>query len=94
MTTQNWQRLYLTIFSLIIYLKFIDYENELTKDNQSPFKSAGAIKSKVAIGVFGWGTKNIKYIKNETLNPPAPRADKKHIGENFSLKSIKTPFNL
>jgi len=43
-------------------------ENELTKDSQSPFKSAGAIKSKVAIGVFGCGTKNIKYIKNETLN--------------------------
>jgi hypothetical protein len=63
-------------------------EKETTNDNQSPFNKAGIIKSYVAIGVFGCGTRNIRYIKNETLKPPAPKDDKKHIGENFFLKII------
>ena len=47
--------------------------------------------SKVAIGVVGCGTKNIRYIKKDTLSPPAPRAPKKQVGENFSLKIIIFP---
>ena len=63
-------------------------EKATTNDNQSPYIKAGIIKSYVAIGVFGCGTRNIRYIKNETLNPPAPNEAKKHMGENFSLKII------
>ena len=40
------------------------------------------------MGVPLWGTKNIKYIKNDTERPPEPNAAKKHIGLNFSLNCI------
>jgi hypothetical protein len=46
------------------------------------------MKSNVAKGTPSWGTKNIKYIKNDTDKPPAPNDAKKHIGLNFSLYCI------
>jgi hypothetical protein len=66
-------------------------ERDITIDNQVPFISSIIIKSNVAIGEPTCGTKNIKYMKNDTDKRAAPNADKKHIGENFSLKVIINP---
>ncbi len=68
-------------------------ETTIIADNQVPFNSSGYIKSKVAMGLPLCGTRNIKYIKNDTDKPPAPNADKKHIGVNFSLKIIENPYS-
>ncbi len=34
----------------------------------------------VGMGVSGWPTRNMGYMKNETAKPPAPRAARKNNG--------------